>query len=89
MIGCRTKTAAATRYYDFLIASLSADRSARQKCRLYFNKYVFSLPIATCFGDPHSVTLDEKPFTLKDMGNTSISKGKGCISLYRDVWTLY
>ena len=45
--------------------------------RLYFNEYVFSLPIATGFGDPHMVTLDEKPFTFNGYGEYFILKVKG------------
>ena len=40
-------------------------------------KCVLSLPLATGFGDPHMVTLDEKPFTFNGYGEYFILKVKG------------
>ena len=58
-------------YSSLIVISLNSSH------RLYFNNYVFSLPIATGFGDPHMVTLDEKPFTFNGYGEYFILKVKG------------
>ena len=58
-------------YSSLIVISLNSSH------RLYFNEYVFSLPIATGFGDPHMVTLDEKPFTFNGYGEYFILKVKG------------
>ena len=58
-------------YSSLIVISLNSSHL------LYFNKYVFSLPIATGFGDPHMVTLDEKPFTFNGYGEYFILKVKG------------